>query len=315
MNPLERSYRRLLRAYPQDWREEHGEELLAVLLECAPDHQTKPTAREAMDVICNGLRARLVAAFGWFPRELTERVGLQSLGSGAAVSVYCLLFGEYVVPELREHTLLSLGPIYSAGSLLYVLWLAATVLTVTGIARNLRRVAVTLMSAVTALAAVHLLSPGLVTMPPMYLLALFGGLAGFALLAPRAPTRVDRGTLGLVVVALGLGIGGMSAGNALSGGGGYLFYRGTVHNLADGSWLIVLAYWLTGGVASAFSRGWLRAAVVASLPWIYFSMVPTASRFPDLVIGLVGGAGLLALLLGAMRLDRQRDRNDPRPAT
>lgn len=315
MNPLESSYRRLLRAYPEKWRDERGEEMLAVLLEWAPDHQTRPSRSEALDVVWNGLRARVAAAIGWFPRELQARVGLLSLGSGAALSAYCLLFGEYVVPDLREHTLLSLGPVYSAGSLLYVLWLVATALTVTGVLRNLRRVAATLLSAIAALATVHLLSPGLVTMPPMYLLALFGGLGIFALLSPRATTKLDRGVLGLVVVALGLGISGMSAGNALSGWGGYAFYRGTVPNLADGAWLIVLAYWLTGAIASGFSRGWLRAGVVASLPWIYFSMVPTASRYPDLVIGLVGGAGLLALLLGAMRLDRRPARKDARPAT
>ncbi len=315
MNPLEKSYRCLLHAYPVEWREERGEEMLAVLLESAPDHQTRPTARDALDLIWNGLRTRLASVIGWIPREVVERTGVVSLGSGAALSAYCLLFGEYVVPELRGQAILNLGPVYSAGSLLYVVWLAATLLAVTGVVRNLRRVATVLLSLTVSLAAVHVANPGLVTMPPLYLLALFAGLSAFGLGASRAATRVDRGALGLVATALGWGISAASAGNPLSGGGGYGFYRGTVLNLAAGTWLIVLAHWLTGAFAARFSRGWLRAAIVASVPWACFSLIPTASRYPDLVIGLIGGAGLLAVLLGAMRLDRHRETKEPRRTT
>lgn len=315
MNRLEKSYRRLLRAYPVEWREERGEELLAVLLEWAPDAQTRPSVRDALNVVGNGLRARLAAVIGWIPRDVTERTGILSLGGGAALSAYCLLFGEYVVPELRGQSLPNLGPVYSAGSLLYVLWLAATLLVMTGVVRNLRRVATVLLSLTVSLAAVHVARPDLVTMPPLYLLALFSGLSAFALGAPRVATRSDRLALGIVANALGWGISASSAGNALSGGGGFGFYRGTIPNLADGSWLIVLAHWLAGAVAARFSRGWLRAAIVASIPWACFSLVPTGSRYPDLVIGLVGGAGLLAILLAAMRLDRHRDTKEPGRAT
>jgi hypothetical protein len=240
-----------------------------------------------------------------------ERTGILSLGSGAALSAYCLLFGEYVVPEARSQAILNLGPVYSAGSLLYVLWLAATLLAVTGVVRNLRRVAAVLLSLTASLAAVHVVSPGLITMPPLYLLALFAGLSAFGRGAPRAATRVDRAALGLVATALGWGISAMSEGSALSGGGGFLFYSGTVANLAAGSGLIVLAHWLTGAFAAQFSRGWLRAAIVASVPWVGFSLVPMWSHHPDLAGGLIGGAGLFAVLLGAMRLDRRRDTNGP----
>jgi hypothetical protein len=315
MNRLERSYRRLLRAYPTEWREERGEEMLAVLLEWSPDHQTRPSVGDALNVVGNGLRARLAAVIGWIPRDVTERTGILSLGGGAALSAYCLLFGEYVVPELRGQSLFSLGPVYSAGSLLYALWLAATLLAVTGVVRNLRRVAAALVSLTVALAAVHVASPNLITMPPLYLLALFAGLGAFGLGAPQAPTRSDRVALGLVASALGCGICASSEGNPLSGGGGFTFYRGTVANLADGCWLIVLAHWLTGAIAARFSRGWLRAAIVASVPWACFSLVPASSRYPDLVIGLVGGAGILAVLLGIMRLDKRRDSKEPRVTT
>jgi hypothetical protein len=315
MNPLETSYRRLLHAYPVEWREERGEEMLAVLLESAPDHQTRPSVADALNLVANGLRTRIASVIGWIPREVMERTGIVSLGSGAALSAYCLLFGEYVVPEARSQAILNLGPVYSAGSLLYVLWLAATLLVVTGVVLNLRRVATVLLSLTASMAAVHVVNPDLITMPPLYLLALFAGLSAFAIGAPRAATPPDRVALGLVATALGWGISAMSAGDPLSGGGGDGFYRGTVPNLADGSWLIVLAHWLAGAFAARFSRGWLRAAIVASVPWACFSLMPTSSRYPDLVIGLVGGAGLLAVLAGAMRLDRHRDTKEPRRTT
>ena len=47
---LQRRYRRLLAAYPRDFRERNGEELLSVLLESAdggngsPDRATPPTS-------------------------------------------------------------------------------------------------------------------------------------------------------------------------------------------------------------------------------------------------------------------------------
>lgn len=56
---LQRRYRRLLASYPQKFRDQHGEELLGVLLDWAPDGQRYPRAREAADLLAHGLLARL----------------------------------------------------------------------------------------------------------------------------------------------------------------------------------------------------------------------------------------------------------------
>lgn len=54
-DPLARRYRRLLFTYPRA----RGEELLGALLDAAPPGRTRPTAREAANLIRHGLRARL----------------------------------------------------------------------------------------------------------------------------------------------------------------------------------------------------------------------------------------------------------------
>jgi hypothetical protein len=58
MSRLERRARRLLRAYPQPYRSERGEEILATVLEAARDGRDWPTAREAWSLVTCGLRVR-----------------------------------------------------------------------------------------------------------------------------------------------------------------------------------------------------------------------------------------------------------------
>jgi hypothetical protein len=59
----ERSYRRLLAWYPQGFRREHEEELLAVLLAGARPGQRRPGLAEAVNLMISGL-ARGCAAGG-----------------------------------------------------------------------------------------------------------------------------------------------------------------------------------------------------------------------------------------------------------
>ncbi|MFC9970307.1 hypothetical protein ACFVH6_05325 [Spirillospora sp. NPDC127200] len=61
MNALERRYRRLLLAYPRDYRHANGEQLVATLLEAGPDRRVPP-AREAFALVNAGLGERAHAA-------------------------------------------------------------------------------------------------------------------------------------------------------------------------------------------------------------------------------------------------------------
>jgi hypothetical protein len=52
---LERGYRRLLAWYPRAFRQQNGQEILAVLLACARDGQRRPGLAQAADLIRSGL--------------------------------------------------------------------------------------------------------------------------------------------------------------------------------------------------------------------------------------------------------------------
>jgi hypothetical protein len=52
-------YRRLLLCYPFEYRRTRGDEIVATLLDLAPPDRTRPTVREAANLVRHGLRCRL----------------------------------------------------------------------------------------------------------------------------------------------------------------------------------------------------------------------------------------------------------------
>lgn len=58
MSPLERRYRRLMRAYPAQYRTDRADEILGTLLDAAAPGQRRPSARESAGLITGGIRAR-----------------------------------------------------------------------------------------------------------------------------------------------------------------------------------------------------------------------------------------------------------------
>lgn len=60
MTSLERRYRRLLRAYPRQYRAAHGDELVDVLLESAGPGRNVPVPKEAWGLLVGGVRSRIV---------------------------------------------------------------------------------------------------------------------------------------------------------------------------------------------------------------------------------------------------------------
>jgi hypothetical protein len=64
MGELERSYRRLLWAYPRFYRRHRGLEMVTTMLDAAEPGQTRPTRAEVRHLLLSGLRCRLVPP-GW----------------------------------------------------------------------------------------------------------------------------------------------------------------------------------------------------------------------------------------------------------
>jgi hypothetical protein len=96
---LERGYRRLLAWYPRAFRDEHGPEILAVLLACAPDGQRRPGLAESADLIRSGLWMRLRPSV---PRSArTVRAAVLLICAGAAASAASLIIVLAVIVDIR----------------------------------------------------------------------------------------------------------------------------------------------------------------------------------------------------------------------
>ena len=79
---LERGYRRLLTWYPKWFRRENEDEILAVLMACAQDGQTRPTLETAADLLKGAVRMRLRPRPGQ-PRTVFAAVWLMIAGAAA----------------------------------------------------------------------------------------------------------------------------------------------------------------------------------------------------------------------------------------
>jgi hypothetical protein len=98
---LERGYRRLLAWYPRAFRHEHGPEILAVLMACAPHSQRRPGLAESADLIRSGLWMRLCPGV---PRSApTVRAAVQFMYAGAAVSTVNLIMLLAVIGDAEVY--------------------------------------------------------------------------------------------------------------------------------------------------------------------------------------------------------------------
>ena len=80
---LELAYRRLLLAYPADYRNERGDELVSTLLASAPPGRRRPTIAEAFDLLYHGIRTRARIT----RRTLTGPAAADELVHAAVVSL------------------------------------------------------------------------------------------------------------------------------------------------------------------------------------------------------------------------------------
>ena len=86
MTTLERRYRRMLYAYPYDYRAERGDEILGTLLDGARAGQTRPTLRERRALLFGGLKVR--SAQNRLPTRTNVRL---AMAFGAALTLALLV--------------------------------------------------------------------------------------------------------------------------------------------------------------------------------------------------------------------------------
>lgn len=90
---LERRYRRLLACYPREFRREHGEEMLVVLLACAHSGRRRPALADSADLLRTALWMRLrpvtprsVPSVFWAVRLLVVAAGLELVAMSVVIA-------------------------------------------------------------------------------------------------------------------------------------------------------------------------------------------------------------------------------------
>ena len=93
---LERRYRRLLAWYPRAFRRDNGQEILAVLMACAPDGQRRPGLAASADLIRSGLWMRLGPSVPRSARAV--RAAVRLMYAGAAITTLSLIISIIALP-------------------------------------------------------------------------------------------------------------------------------------------------------------------------------------------------------------------------
>jgi hypothetical protein len=137
---LERGYRRLLAWYPTWFRQDNEEEVLAVLMACAQDDQTRPSREATIDLLKGAARMRLRPRPGQ-PRAVFAAVRLLCFGAlaqlGALVTVIATSASvEATVTRSAPASAQSAGLHILANEVLVPVAIAAWLLLARGISRR-----------------------------------------------------------------------------------------------------------------------------------------------------------------------------------
>jgi hypothetical protein len=123
VSELERRYRRLLALYPRDHREQHGEEMLGVLMAAAGD-RSRPGRQDVADLLWGALRLHLRRLIAADVLAIVSLLGPIAILAGATVSLHELAWWVQggAVPPFEQ---IPDAPVW-------FVWLAVAVLAVFG---------------------------------------------------------------------------------------------------------------------------------------------------------------------------------------
>jgi hypothetical protein len=295
---LERRYRRLLRAYPADYRAERGDEIVGTYLDTVGAERRWPHARDVADLLAGGFRQHLRARHGRGLETGAPLAATLALAAGTVLAAFWLLWIE-VYPAPAGH---------SPAAVAWLAWLAAALVAAVRPGRAARVAVLVALVATVAVAGAPLAGqhrPPLLVLVPQAAL----GLVGLALpVRPGPAGRLLPLLAGLATAAFVLLAGPASAlpfayrwyaGDLLPGGGVALLAAGlavaagyAVRRDARGLWATLLllppvAMLLVPAVASdgewltlAVTTGVLAAASVAAFPLAVTAHYRYARRGP-----------------------------------
>jgi hypothetical protein len=176
---LARRYRRLMVAYPADYRARRGDEIVGLALDLARPGQRRPRAGEAADLIAGGVRHRWGMANAWDFADSLAVAGPVALALAAGLSGFLWLTVE---PLPTGHGFLTTGPIaYAAWLFAALAWAVLPV--------RVARVAIGAAALATA-ALIPLASVG--QHPPLWTIMALVGFGALAIVAPRRTEGLAR---------------------------------------------------------------------------------------------------------------------------
>lgn len=303
---LEQRYRDALRWYPKRWREENGDVVVGTLLDVAEAAQrTTPDRRELAHLAASGIRARLSWIDLVAPAGVRERAGAILLATGFGLAVMMLVMQEWAPWSTTRAwdefgvSAPSFGPFLGAGSLLYLVWIAGSVLAVAGLPRVGK---VILLLEVPIVAGICVfVDAGDLSRPSSSLLAAFVVLALSVALAPPLASRALAGRTALFGLVFAVGAVAYWV----------LVFGTSEHWLGSWGWRRLLDVgWapLAGLAVAGFAlllivrkRDWAEGLALASVVMVAVITVPlTRTGIPELALleaGFVTTCVLAALVV------------------
>jgi hypothetical protein len=200
-NRLERRYRRLLLAYPADYRAERGDELVDTYLDTIGPDRSRPSPQDTVDLLVGGVRQHLRARRASGFTGGVSIAAVLALATGSMLATIWLLAVEFT-PMLDDYPPVGLSRVFqSVAAFAWIAWLAAAVVFAVVPGRWCRRlIAASLVLMVVAkpvwLVATAVLGPGggwFSNSPPSFVALLpHAALGVLALALPSRPGRVTR---------------------------------------------------------------------------------------------------------------------------
>ncbi len=319
MTGLERRYRRLLLAYPADYRRDRGDEIVGTYLDLAGPERRWPTLADAADLVRGGLRQRLRAAGATDLVPGVRLAGLLALVTATFLAAFWAFVEQQ--PPPAEWGVPRFGPFVSTGVIAWFAWLVPAILTLVAPGRPTRAAVAVAMLATVAVPVVSL--AGGVPRPPLYVLVPQFTLGVLALaVSSRLPLPAR-------VLPIAAAVAGAGTAAYLVGHGSYWgWYGWTTEQLlpAVGGVLLAIALLLAMGLAVRRDGrgGWALAALLTPVGLLNVHKLAGAVEglhrapnptFPTLVatalmVGLLGPA----VLPVAVALRRRRGAEPTGPA-